>query len=191
MSPSKKQHTHKRECLLKTHCLGDTFGSWISRQELCWGSPQRILVSVETCLQGGGTQAYMLQFGLTCYNLTWGTRSSTQNQRQASLRSTRSKLRAGSLLRTSIPRCIFGTKNDSIPPVLATPQEAQRSNHQAKFTQAQGYKTPSVSLKGKTHSIMLFELGEPFMPWGGSCCNRLKSRISLFLAGVLMISLEI
>lgn len=34
------------------------------------------------------------------------------------------------------------------------------------------------------HSIILLSWGAPLMPAGGSCCNLLKSLISLFLAGV-------
>ncbi|CAA7409964.1 unnamed protein product [Spirodela intermedia] len=33
-------------------------------------------------------------------------------------------------------------------------------------------------------SKMLLSWGAPLIPAGGSCCNRLKSLISLFLAGV-------
>lgn len=33
-------------------------------------------------------------------------------------------------------------------------------------------------------SIILLSWGAPLMPAGGSCCNLLKSLISLFLAGV-------
>ena len=33
-------------------------------------------------------------------------------------------------------------------------------------------------------SMMLLSCGAPLMPAGGSCCSRLKSRISRFLAGV-------
>lgn len=36
------------------------------------------------------------------------------------------------------------------------------------------------------HSMMLLSCGAPLMPAGGSCCNRLKSRINLFLDGVDM-----
>jgi len=34
------------------------------------------------------------------------------------------------------------------------------------------------------HNIMLLSCGAPLMPAGGSCINRLKSLINLFLAGV-------
>jgi hypothetical protein len=33
-------------------------------------------------------------------------------------------------------------------------------------------------------SMMLLSCGAPLIPAGGSCCSRLKSRISRFLAGV-------
>ena len=33
-------------------------------------------------------------------------------------------------------------------------------------------------------SMMLLSWGAPLIPAGGSCCSRLKSRISRFLAGV-------
>jgi len=33
-------------------------------------------------------------------------------------------------------------------------------------------------------SMMLLSCGAPLIPAGGSCCRRLKSRISRFLAGV-------
>lgn len=44
--------------------------------------------------------------------------------------------------------------------------------------------TPTYPKMTAFHSIILLSTGAPLIPAGGSCCNLLKSLISLFLEGV-------
>lgn len=78
--------------------------------------------------------------------------------------------------------CIKKIKNKIKIPVkskLQPPPMVLKNSSSVKHYQVRTY--PNITA---FQSIILLSQGAPLMPAGGSCCNRLKSLINRFLAGV-------